>query len=146
MKSRQVTVRLRTNNFLWSFSQKCSWNWTRYTSRKIIWCLRLVKKDIFCKEFPQNATDSPESFPEAVVQRFSLKEIFLKISQNLQEIPCSRVFLIKLQSSSSQLYLKKRPQYRRFPMNFANVSRTPPGCCLVFHYFKSDFPLYIFFL
>ena len=27
-------------------------------------CLHLVKKDTICEEFPQNAKDSPASFPE----------------------------------------------------------------------------------
>ena len=44
----------------------------------------MVKKDTFCKEFPQNAKDIPGSFPEAVVLRFSVKEVFLGISQNPQ--------------------------------------------------------------
>ena len=46
-----------------------------------------LKNDTFCNEFPQNTKDSSGSFPEAVVRRFSLKEVFLRISQNLQEIP-----------------------------------------------------------
>ena len=40
-----------------------------------------LKKDTFCKEFPQNTKDSSGSFPEAVVRGFSLKE----------EISCSGV-------------------------------------------------------
>ena len=37
---------------------------------------------------------------EAVVQRCSVKEVFLEISQNSQENTCTRVsFLIKLQAS-----------------------------------------------
>ena len=37
---------------------------------------------------------------EAVVQRYSEKKVFLKISQNLQENSCARVsFLIKLQAN-----------------------------------------------
>ena len=62
----------------------------RYPSPKIIY-LYLVKKDTTCKGFPQNAKDSPGSFPEAVAQRVSLKEMFLRISQNLQGIPCTGV-------------------------------------------------------
>ena len=39
---------------------------------------------------------------EAVAQRCSVKEVFLKISQNSQENTCARVyFLIKLQASPS---------------------------------------------
>ena len=44
-----------------------------------------------CKEFPENAKDLPGSFPEAVVQRVSLKEMFLRISQNSKGIPCTGV-------------------------------------------------------
>ena len=42
---------------------------------------------------------------EAVVQRRSVKNVFLKISQNSQENTCARVsFLIKLLASGRQLY------------------------------------------
>ena len=50
-----------------------------------------LKNDTFYKEFPQNTKDSSGSFPESVVRRFSSKEVFLRISQNLQEIPCTGV-------------------------------------------------------
>ena len=57
---------------------------------------------------------------EAVVQRCSVKQVFLEISQNLQESSCARVsFLIKL------TLLKKRPWHRHFPVNFAKFLRTP---------------------
>ena len=58
---------------------------------------------------------------EAVIQRCSVKQVFLEISQNLQEDTCARVsFLIKLkargifyrppffQNTSGRLLLKKR--------------------------------------
>ena len=65
------------------------------------------------------------SFPEAVVQRCSIKWVFLKISQNSLENTCARVsFLIKLQASPATL-LKKRLCHRYFPVNFAKFSRTP---------------------
>ena len=45
---------------------------------------------------------------EPVVQRCSVKKVFLEISQNSQENPCARVsFLITLQASGLQLYLKR---------------------------------------
>ena len=45
---------------------------------------------------------------EVVVQKFSVKEVFLEISQNSQENTCARVsFLIKMQALSLQLYLKR---------------------------------------
>ena len=69
-------------------------------------------------------------------------ESFSKFTGN----PLYRIlFLIKLQSSSPQLYLKKRHQHKTFPMNFAKFSRTPRGNCLDFHYFKRVFSLCISF-
>ena len=42
---------------------------------------------------------------EPVVERCSVKKVFLKISQNSQKNTCARIsFLIKLQSSALQLY------------------------------------------
>ena len=39
---------------------------------------------------------------EAVIQMYSVKKVFLKISQNSQENTCARVsFLIKLQASGT---------------------------------------------
>ena len=56
---------------------------------------------------------------EAVIQRCSVKAVFLKISQNSQENTCARVsFLIKLQ-------LKKRLWHRCFLVNIAKLLRTP---------------------
>ena len=50
---------------------------------------------------------------EAVIQKCSVKKMFLKILQNSQENPCARVsFLIKLQ-------LKKTLWHRCFPVNIA---------------------------
>ena len=41
-------------------------------------------------------------------QRCSVKKVFLEISQNSQENTCARVsFLIKLQATELQLYLKR---------------------------------------
>ena len=64
--------------------------------------------------------------PEAVVQRCSVKKVFLKISQNSQENVCTRVsFEIKLQDSDLQLYYKKTLWHRRFFVNFAKFIRPP---------------------
>ena len=50
-----------------------------------------------------NVVDKPDT-PEAVVQRCSVKKMFLEISQNSQENTCVRVsFLIKLQASGLDL-------------------------------------------
>ena len=65
---------------------------------------------------------------EAVVQRCSIKKVFLKISQNSQENTCARVsFLIKSQTLGLRpaTVLKKRLWYRCFPVNFAEFLRTP---------------------
>ena len=66
--------------------------------------------------------------PEAVVQRCSVKKVFLEISKNPQENTCDRVsFLIKLQASGlrSAPLLKKRLWHRCFPVDFTKFLRTP---------------------
>ena len=42
--------------------------------------------------------------PEAFVQRFSVKKVFLKISQNSQENTCARVFFNKVAGLGLQVY------------------------------------------
>ena len=62
-------------------------------------------------------------YTEAVVQRCSIKKVFLEILQNSQENTCARVsFLIKLQGPAA--LLKKRLWHRCFPVNFAKFLRT----------------------
>ena len=67
---------------------------------------------------------------EAVIQRYSVKKVFLEISQNSQEISARVSFLIKLQAS----FIKKRLWHRWFPVNFAKFLRhlflqnTTGGC------------------
>ena len=47
-------------------------------------------------------------FQEALVQRCSVKKVFLEISQNLQKNTCARVsLLIKLQALCLQLYKER---------------------------------------
>ena len=61
---------------------------------------------------------------EAVVQRCSLKMVFLEISQNLQENTCTRIcFLIK-ETLLKQTLLKKRLRHRCFPVNLVKFLRT----------------------
>ena len=61
---------------------------------------------------------------EAVIQRCSVKQVFLEISQNLQEDTCARVsFLIKLQASGLQLYLKKETLAQVFSCEFCEISK-----------------------
>ena len=62
---------------------------------------------------------------EAFVQRCSVKEVFLKVSQNLQEKTFARVsFLINLVASTWNV-IKKRPWHRCFPVSYAKLLRTP---------------------
>ena len=63
---------------------------------------------------------------EAVVQRCSVKKVFLKISQNSQKNTCAKVsFLIKLRNLRPATLLKKRLWHRCFPVNFVKFPRTP---------------------
>ena len=48
-------------------------------------------------------------------------KVFLQISQNSQENTCARVHLCLRPAA----LLKKRPQQRSFPANFAKILRTP---------------------
>ena len=58
---------------------------------------------------------------EAVVQRCSVKKVFLKISQNSQENTCARAsFLIKLQASVSN-FIKKETLAQVFSCEFCEV-------------------------
>ena len=62
---------------------------------------------------------------EAVIQRYSVKNVFLEILQNSQENICARIsFLIKLQAQPA-MFLKKSLWHRCFPVNFAKLLRTP---------------------
>ena len=61
---------------------------------------------------------------EAVTWRYSVKKVFLEISQNSHENNCSRVsFLIQLQAPAT--LLKERLWCRCFSVNFAKFLRTP---------------------
>ena len=61
---------------------------------------------------------------EAVVQRCSLKKVFLEISQNSQENTCTRIcFLIK-ETLLKQTLLKRRLRHRCFPVNLVKFLRT----------------------
>ena len=60
---------------------------------------------------------------KAVVRRFSIKNVLLKIPQNSQETPCARAsFLMRLQAGRLQLYLKETPT-QVFPCEFCTVFR-----------------------
>ena len=61
---------------------------------------------------PKN-TSKRKKTGEAVVQRCSVKKVFLEISQNSQENTCARDFI------------KKSLWHRCFPVNFVKSLRTP---------------------
>ena len=64
------------------------------------------------------------TYAEAVVQRYSVKKVFLEISQNSQENSCARVsFLIVVGLRAASL-LRKRLYHRCFPVNFVKFVRT----------------------
>ena len=59
----------------------------------------------------------PPLLIEAATRGVLYKKVFLEISQNSQKNTCARV--------SPATLLKKRPQHRCFPVNFAKFLRTP---------------------
>ena len=77
---------------------------------RILLNLRVVSHDIFSSSeifiFEEMlSVAASELYSEAVVRRWSIKKVFLEISQNLQESICARVsILIKLQAWGQQLY------------------------------------------
>ena len=68
---------------------------------------------------------------EAVAQKYSVKKIFLEISQNSQEKTCTRVSLSKLQAGACN-FIKKETLAQVFSSEFCEVSKntfsygTPP--------------------
>ena len=68
---------------------------------------------------------------EAVAQKYSVKKIFLEISQNSQENTCTRVSLSKLQAGACN-FIKKETLAQVFSSEFCEVSKntfsygTPP--------------------
>ena len=79
----------------------------------------------------QLASHSLQVTPESVAQKYSVKEVFLEISQNSQESTCARVsFLIKF---------KKETLAQVFFCEFCEISknilfyRTPPVAASVTH-------------
>ena len=93
-------------------------------------CIYYLKKEvndkfIFCLQINTNFFfKMTVSLLEVVVQRCSLKNLFLEIWQNSQENTCARFsFLIKLQAYITTL-LKERLCHRCFPVNFVKFLRT----------------------
>ena len=59
-------------------------------------------------------------------RRRSIQRVFLKISQNLQENACDRIFFLnKVGDLRAATLLKKRLWHRCFPVNFAKFLKTP---------------------
>ena len=55
-----------------------------------------------------------------------MKKVLLKISRNSQENTCARAsFLINLQTSGLELYLKQKIWHMCLPVSFATFLRTP---------------------
>ena len=59
---------------------------------------------------------------EAVAQKYSVKKIFLEISQNSQENTCTRVSLSKLQAGACN-FIKKETLAQVFSSEFCEVSK-----------------------
>ena len=65
--------------------------------------------------------DIKNKLQEAVVQRCSVKKVFLRNSQNSQENTCARLsLLITLQAN----FIKKETLAQVFPVNFVKLLRT----------------------
>ena len=62
---------------------------------------------------------------EAVVQRCSVKKVFLEILQNSYEHMCQSPFLNKVAVLRPAILFKKRHCHRCFLVNFAKFLRTP---------------------
>ena len=63
---------------------------------------------------------SPKTLTEAVARTCSVKKVFLKISQNLNENTCARVSFLSLRPAT---LLKERLWHRCFLVNFVKLLR-----------------------
>ena len=61
-------------------------------------------------------------------QRYSVKKVFLKISQISQENTWIGVFFDKVEVLQSASFLRKRLQHKCFPVNFAKLLRIKNIC------------------
>ena len=86
---------------------------------------------------------------EAAIIGLLWDKVFLEISQNSQKNSCARVsFLIKLQASGLQLYIKKATPAQVFSCEFCEFSKntfftehvrtSTSGKCLIFEDYKSS--------
>ena len=86
---------------------------------EIVLNLFLLFKRKFC-------STSLAKYTEAVVQRYSVKKVFLEILQNSNESTCARVsFFNEAAGQRPPTLFKKRLWHRCFPVNFTKFLRTP---------------------
>ena len=71
------------------------------------------------------ATKCACEIKEALVQKCSVKKVFLEISQNSQENTCAGVFFNKVAGLRPATLLKKRLWHRCFPVKNVEFLRTP---------------------
>ena len=77
---------------------------------------------------------------EAVVQRYSVKKVFLEISQNSQENTCARLFFHKSCRLQAYKFNKKETLEQVFSCEFCESSkntfsyRTPLVAAFIMHY------------
>ena len=60
-------------------------------------------------------------YPEAVVQRFSVKKVLLEISQNWQEKTCTRVFFVNKVAGQAFNFNKKETLAQVFSCEFSKI-------------------------
>ena len=93
---------------------------TGFYKKQVFMYLFKTRKECFLKAF-ENRHGTLLRFLCSSHLKSSMEKMFLRISQNSQENTCIRVsILINLHVPSLQLYRKKLPRHRCFPVNSAN--------------------------
>ena len=138
VKSRKITIRLWSKDFLQNFSQKCSKNF-RYASQKIIiLCLRLVKKKIHsANNFPKMPKILLGHFQKQLPVAFLWKRCSWKFCKIHRKSPVMESLLVKVALLQSTTLSKKQTPAQACSYEFCD--------CSVFHYFKRGFSLCISF-
>ena len=86
----------------------------------------MKKLTIFGKSSTIDVWQDPKCVSSEVVWRYSVKKVFLKMLQNLQENTSNRVFFsIKLLLYQITILLKKRLWHLCFPVNFRKFLNKP---------------------
>ena len=81
------------------------------------------------KHWLKASTEESSVGSEAVVQRCSIKKVFLEISQNSQKNNCARdSFLIKLHTLACN-FIKKESMAQGFSCEFCEISKNTSGGC-----------------